>query len=129
MSALITAEGLVRLDAALARIEEHPEEHHQGSWMKRRPWCGTTYCLAGTLALLAGAKPDWDPGDEESDADAYLVTRPDGGELVGVSDYAAELLGVDPEGHVVDELFYGASDLGDLLEIRDRLAASLELTP
>jgi len=26
-------------------------------------------------------------------------------------------------------LFYGASDLGDLLEIRDRLAASLELTP
>lgn len=118
MSALITAEELVRLDAALAWIEEHPEQHHQGMWFMRSPECGTTMCLAGVVALVAGAEPVWD-----DDADATGRVLPPGRPPQGVALYAEELLGT--KGMTTISLFYDANDLADLREARDRLAASL----
>jgi hypothetical protein len=126
MSALITAEGLVRLDAALAWIEAHPEQHDQGNWIADTG-CGTAYCLAGAIVHLAGAEPVFDPLD---------VLRPGGwratsvikvgAERRKVSRYALELLGVDDEAdYIADELFDGDATLADLHEVRDRLAASL----
>lgn len=125
MSALITAEGLVRLDAALAWIDQHPEQHYQGAWMRHDPECGTTYCLAGAIAHLAGAEPIWREDDGEvGSLDAYQV-RTSSGEEQDVDQFAADLLGLDRDGDIVDFLFYGAQDRDDLGEIRDDLADSL----
>lgn len=121
VSALITAEGLVRLDAALAWIDEHPEQHDQDSWIHREPGCGTTACVAGTLAQLGGGIPVWRGDESETTAEVRL---PDG-TVRAVCEFAAELLGVPVEGDVADDLFYGANDRADLGEVRDRLADSL----
>lgn len=122
MTELITAEGLVRLDAALAYIDAHPEEHDQESWFHRKPGCGTTACVAGTLTYLAGAIPIWGADLEEQVAGAVVL--PDGTERV-ISEYAAELLGVENEGRVAEALFYGAGNAAELRLTRDRLAAAL----
>ena len=121
MSALITAEGLVRLDAALAWIDEHPEQHDQDMWIKREPGCGTTACPAGTMAQLAGGVPVWD-----ADAGAACEVRLPDGVVRMVDVFACELLGVPYEGEVASDLFFGANDAQDLHVIRDRLAESLE---
>jgi hypothetical protein len=122
MTALITPEGLARLDAALAWIDEHPEQHNQDVWIARESGCGTTCCLAGALAQLAGGSPIWE-GDTASEV------RLPGGAARLVDEFAAELLGVPYEGVVAEELFYGSSNRDDLREARDRLAASLEPSP
>lgn len=121
MSALITAEGLVRLDAALAWIDQHPEQHDQEAWIQRVPGCGTTACLAGTMAQLAGGVPVWSSSD---DTVSGAVNLPDGTQRI-VSEFAAELLGVPLEGDVAEDLFYAASTRRELGVVRDRLAASL----
>ena len=118
MTALITVEGLARLDAALAWIDEHPEQHNQDVWIARVPGCGTTCCLAGALTQLAGGVPIW-VGEIAS-----AVRLPDGTER-GVESFATTLLGVPLGGDVADDLFYAANDRADLGEVRDRLAASL----
>lgn len=123
MSELITAEGLARLDAALAYIEAHPEEHDQDSWIRRAPDCGTTACIAGTLAQLAGGVPVWDP-DYDDDEHADTVRLPDGVERV-ISRFATELLGVEIEGEIADDLFYGADNLAELRDVRNRIAKAL----
>lgn len=123
MTALITREGLARLDAALAWIDEHPEQHDQGSWVSRRPDCGTTCCVAGAVVILAGGVPIWDDGD----LDAYMVTMPGGDGNQVIESVAMELLGIGFP--VVEDLFYHATTLQGLRAVRDRLAASLESTP
>lgn len=118
MSALITAEGLVRLDAALAWIDEHPEQHNQDMWIERTD-CGTTYCLAGVVVMQAGAVPRWHYAAEYSTSDILL---PDG-RPSSVSTHARKLLEIDyAEG---SELFLYAETRAALGVIRDRLADSL----
>lgn len=118
MTALITPEGLARLDAALAWIDAHPEQHDQGMWFVRNE-CGTTMCLAGVVAHLAGAEPIWDLA-----CDATSRVSPPGRAPEGVSGYARNLLGIDDD--TTSRLFYEADDRAGLGEIRDRLAASLD---
>lgn len=123
MSALITAEGLVRLDAALAWIDEHPEQHLQDNWITDTG-CGTAYCLAGAIVHLAGAEPVFT--DSLGFGTRVTGTVKVGDERRRVSRYALELLGVDEDDdYIADELFDGSATLADLREVRDRLAASL----
>jgi hypothetical protein len=130
MSALITAEGLVRLDAALAWIEEHPEQHRQDNWITDTG-CGTAYCLAGAIVYLAGAEPVFaaDDGRWTHPTGTARITSvvKVGDERRKVYRYALELLGVDDDDdYLADELFDGGATLADLREIRDSLAASLD---
>lgn len=120
MSALITPEGLARLDAALAWIDEHPQQHDQDMWFVRNRECGTTMCLAGIVAHLAGAEPIWN--SPERDATGTVLTP--GGVTIGVSIFAAALLETDAD--ATSQLFYEADDRVDLGEVRDRLAESLD---
>ncbi len=36
-----------------AYIIEHPEEHDQGVWWRKKPFCGTTACFAGHAVHIA----------------------------------------------------------------------------
>ena len=59
-----------RLDEAITYAAEHPNEFDMNSWFNVKP-CGTTACLAGTAAMLAGWKPaldgsDYFPGEWDS---------------------------------------------------------------
>jgi hypothetical protein len=123
VTALITAEGLVRLDAALAWIEANPERHQQQSWARRREGCGTAFCLAGVVAHLAGAQPVFDPtlADLLDEVTARIDTA-DGHRRL-IEDYAAELLGIGRD--EADWLFRAYNDRWNLHEIRDELAESL----
>lgn len=44
---------IAKLDAALAYIEEHPEEWEQGNWGVKKP-CGTAGCLAFHVGRIDG---------------------------------------------------------------------------
>lgn len=125
MTALITREGLAVLDAALAWIDEHPEQHYQGSWIKRTPACGTTYCLAGAIVMLSGAEPLWTGtlGGVADYADDVVLTD---GQRTGIGQRAADLLGLDYGSGVIDDLFLSSADRQDLAVLRDELAASLD---
>lgn len=119
---LITTEGLARLDAALADIEAHPEKHDQDAWISRwGPDCGTTACIAGRLALLAGGVPVW---NYDAAGVTTLVRLPDGTVRV-ISVFAAELLGVEGEGEIANSLFYDANTLTELRDVRNWLAETL----
>jgi hypothetical protein len=54
MSQRLTAEGLTRLDAALAYIDAHPQEWDQSRWV-----CETGGCVAGHLVHL-DMQESWD---------------------------------------------------------------------
>ena len=106
------------VERALKQIEAFPEEWDQNDWRTQNR-CGTAYCFAGHVAMLAGAS--W--------ASAVLddVVTPDG-RIMLVSDYAAEMLGIkgwDRELRDVDffyqQLFYCPTDLP---ELKRRVAAA-----
>ena len=128
MSALITREGLERLDAALVHIDARPEEWYQGNWALRESTealCGTSYCLAGWIVVLAGGEMDWYRIGDEDDGyweEAACATL--NGERHTISKHARELLGMDFEQS--SALFQGSNDRARLTELRDRLAASLD---
>jgi hypothetical protein len=116
---------LPALDAAIAYIREHPEEHDQRSWIGRTD-CRTTACVAGTIAQQAGWVPVWDFGK--------LYQSTDGGEIGESTGYVArgsdekpvcmvarEILGVH---HLdADVLFLSARTLEDIVQVRDQWAA------
>ena len=68
----------------MRRIINHPEEHDQGVWI-----CGTRACLAGHIALQAGAHGG--PGTLRSDVG--YITMVDG-ELVSVKEFAQQRAGL-----------------------------------
>lgn len=62
--------GAPTLLTALTYITEHPERHDQEWWITldvvppTSDWCGTTACVAGTVALLHGWAPKpMEPGE------------------------------------------------------------------
>lgn len=95
-----TVPDLGLLEGALIHIKEHPEEWNQGYW-GRTTACGTTFCLAGHVAILAGAEAP----KNISTLDFWRV-RPDGSfysccpesgsslNTLHVSDYATQALGL-----------------------------------
>lgn len=92
---------------ALDHITQRPETWNQGRWLSLlrgevespAPECGTAGCLAGTVALLNGARPhtyrDAD-GSTVVDWDAVMtVDSAYGDEGVPVSTFAEEILGLN----------------------------------
>ncbi len=49
------------LRKVLDHITEHPEEWEQDLWAMRRE-CGTSFCVAGHAAVMAGHQIRWDDG-------------------------------------------------------------------
>jgi hypothetical protein len=105
---------LAKLDEAIAYIEAHPEEHYQSSWFTRGA-CGTTACLAGTVAVLDGWKPDWIGNRAE------YVTKGEARRYVAT--VACELLGLDAASDEREYLFLGADTLDDIKQFRREYAA------
>lgn len=112
-----------RLDNAITYAVAHPDEFDMDMWFRTAAACGTTACLAGTVALHAGWKPiqweKWGSGLAASKAEKDGVRKP-------VSLVAGELLGLDfdqPDaGQPSDfELFY-ANDIAGVIKVRNRLA-------
>lgn len=106
---------LDKLDAAIAWIEAHPDQHDQGDPFAKRE-CGTTACLAGILCLLDGWKPAW----EDDDDDAYFALK--NGEKRNAMRLAQELLGATR--HQADSLFLASWSLEDIERRRDEFAVT-----
>lgn len=110
---------IARLDAAIGYIEEHPEEHDQRWWFFKDPNnCGTTRCLAGTVAMQDGWKPLY--GTMLGETVAGTVQK--NGHAEDVYDVAMTLLNLDEVD--ADKLFY-ADDLNAIKRVRDRLVAEV----
>lgn len=103
-----------KLDAAIAWIEEHPEEHDQASYFARTA-CGTTACLAGVVVMLDGWVPEWAGRHWET------PRARKGDRVMWVRDVAQGLLGLSED--QADALFLGAGTLATVKEYRDRIAA------
>lgn len=106
----------VMLDHVIGVIEANPEQHNQGSWATQDE-CGTTMCLAGWTAKIAGATILFEHGRDWS---ATCITPQ--GERETIPDFAAEVLGLDER--EADRLFYTARDLDDIKMIVKEFANS-----
>jgi hypothetical protein len=102
-----------RLDAAITYAAEHPAEFDMDSWFAHTD-CGTTACLAGTVALQAGWKPVF-YGDGFTTTSIVKL----GERTSFASAVSNEILGLDDveHGHI-----YGADDLADVIRIRNAWA-------
>lgn len=108
-----------RLDAAITYAVEHPEQIDMGAWFERSS-CGTTACLAGTVALQAGWSPIF--VDVIGDVDVTDGDVVKDGERRYVKHVAAEILGLDPS--QTDDLFIHAGDVKFVIEYRNKFAAA-----
>lgn len=84
---------IAKLDEVLAHIDDHPEEYDQRFWIvwqrDRADWrCGTTACVAGRAALLAGWVPVDHNGYVGKDGQTSFVSEVAMG-LLGLSDHQA----------------------------------------
>lgn len=107
-----------RLDATITYAVEHPERFDFGSWFEKTS-CGTTACIAGTAAWLAGWEPVFDGEVVALAALAEDVVKD--GERRYTYDLAAELLGLTDD--QANELFVGAGGLRTAIKIRNEWAA------
>lgn len=113
------------LDAAITYAAAHPDEFAMQSWFRQTD-CGTTACLAGTLALQAG----WTPANwtteratgEASDGRRAARVMKDG-RFSGVSAVATEILGLNEFSDLtlILNLFF-APNLAAVIRIRNGLA-------
>jgi hypothetical protein len=105
----------------LAYLKEHPDSHHQASWIgvKEDPFldsvvdgvvslsrmiegsCNTTACIAGRVALRNA------PPGTLFNALSDILIFPNG-ELQNIADYAANVLGISAS--VASQLFFSAKD-------------------
>lgn len=129
-----TPEQLAELDAVIAQLKQHPEQHNQMVWIqfegKVAPTlvpeltCGSAFCIAGAVVARAGATALWEQ-QEDYDGDltniwnCNTVVAPDGLEW-GVSRYARKVLGLNP--WQADALFSGSNTMDDIDRVRDRIA-------
>jgi hypothetical protein len=108
---------LDRADAVMDHIDTHPEQHAQRRW-----FCGTTACVAGRTALMAGWKPVFRSicGAEACRACRLIAEEVEkDGEVRYVADVARELLGLDCE--TADRLFAGDNTLDDIHQVHKEL--------
>lgn len=123
-----TVPDLGLLEGALIHIKEHPEEWNQGYW-GLTTMCGTTFCLAGHVAILAGAEAPknistLDFWKVNPDGSLYLCGPDDwSSEAMHVSLYAREALGLTQE--QAEALFNHSRTLEQL----DILVARLKADP
>lgn len=86
------------LRKTLEHIEAHPNEWSQRVWGQRIVGCGTTYCFAGTAAVLSGYEPAWEKFTGDDGAERYAMSHvidPETGGSRGVEQIGAALLGLD----------------------------------
>jgi hypothetical protein len=102
-----------RLAAVLEHIEQHPEQHDQGTWSMRTD-CGTTACAAGWAVLLFAPDERFSYCSGGA-ASQHLVS----GE--GIPDFARCLLGLNYAEH--NALFYEANTTEDTLLTGKRILA------
>lgn len=97
-------------------IDAHPEEHDQSSWTEVGE-CGTTRCMAGTIAWLGGAKlVDIDADvnirrDPTKDTIEYSYCEVNG-EVTSINKAATIMAGLSQR--EADRLFYMATSVEDL---------------
>ncbi len=119
------------LRAAVKNILIDPSKHNQNSWISRKydeqgGVCGTTMCLAGYVAMEAGADlppvadPEWD-GDWHLSPEGKFRTSEqymwEDTNTVEVSDWSAKKVGLDYEER--EYLFYafvGAEEIAQRVE-------------
>ena len=136
---------LAILDKALAYIEEHPEQHEQAVWAEKvslpderieefeARTCGSSMCLAGHIAVLAGGQIDWPKAEWTVDSDGlegrlesygeYVFTP--SGERMAIWTFAQQVLGIGLV--TANALFSATNKLADLQAMRDALAADENL--
>lgn len=103
-----------RMDALLAHLREHPEEHDQ-SLYGHKTECGTTACAAGTAGLLfAPERVTWAQLKIDPPGSLTLVTteRLSYGAYFGVGELARELLDLTPDDS--DAIFHDCANLGEI---------------
>lgn len=114
------------LDDAITYAAEHPDEFYMQAWFKQTD-CGTTACLAGTIALQAGWAPTGWRAErataEPSNGELRAAQVIKDGKTDRVSGVAADLLGLDEirDHRLLDDLFH-AVNLTAVIRIRNRLA-------
>lgn len=108
------------LRKALEHITSHPEEWDQEQWATKT-MCGTAFCLAGHVAVMAGHKLAW----ERCCSDDFTASFTTDGEAI--YDVARRLLGLGL-GQAQD-LFSGANDLERLWELAFRYTDGEIRTP
>jgi hypothetical protein len=116
---MTTTPNLDLLDAVVAHIEAHPEQHDQSEWI-----CGTAACVAGHAALLGGWKPVFNPPCGTEGCDCHLTTSlvEKDGQRRGVDLVAVNLLGL--AAGTAYELFRGDNTLADIRRIQGELHAA-----
>lgn len=111
---------MFKLDAAMDYLRAHPEQHDQRYWGRQTP-CGTTMCLAGTVAHLAGHEFYWENyGNDIKKAglcfrpaeDELSYTVIGGSSVAFIASLAQRELGITEA--QANELFYKAETLEDL---------------
>lgn len=114
------------LDDAITYAAAHPAEFYMQAWFQQTD-CGTTACLAGTIAVQAGWTPTgWTTiranGETAGHARAASVTKD--GKDDSVSHVAADILGLHAlsDYRLLDDLFH-APGLTAIIRVRNRLAA------
>lgn len=127
------------LDEIIAAIKAHPENWDQSYWASAKhdgtfaqrfsdgqnpelsltPECGTSFCIAGWVAVLTGAKIVWDLDDEKRySLYGYRVIIDNDTETI--AEYARKALELDLEQSYM--LFYGFYTLEKIVKMRDALA-------
>lgn len=113
MTDIYVTPNIERLDAVLAYIKAHPDEHDQDVWRKKTE-CGTTMCFAGHAVAMFTPDAEWVHIPlQPNDFDKVTIN----GQMKTVAQVAADLLGLSDDD--ADTLFYGAATIGDVEFILD----------
>lgn len=100
----------------LDRIDAHPKQWDQGTWLYEKGNCGTVACFAGWASTLAGYEPElghWMTFHNETTRSALAMTSPSG-DRMDVREAARIELGIS--GEQADYLFAGGNTREDLGE-------------
>jgi hypothetical protein len=97
------------LERTMQFIKDHPEQHSQGWWFKKRD-CGTAACFAGWAVTLKGYLPVFHVGD----CRAETVVLPGYRREFDTPELAQELLGLTLRER---ETLFEASNTSEMLEL------------
>ena len=113
------------LRKALEHITAHPEEWDQNQWAARDTLCGTSCCLAGTIAVQQGYKFVFEKGKSSTtyaskDGLSAYIPHVAAAELLGcqVASFACDAVAEYP---AVRQMFDGANGLPELWRMANRL--------
>lgn len=130
----MTDEQVDLLRSVLEHITAHPETWDQDKWAVRTE-CGTSFCVAGHVAVKKGMTPEWSPqvdwpGDEIFDIEgAYVASSvtDSEGDYYDIPSFAAEAVGLDYLS--ANMLFHWGNTLPALWRIAGELSDGRIVTP